>query len=75
MLKDGIFLYYAAIIPLDQNVFEAIGFEDKWALGFLRVTVGRQTSQEDINTFLQVLPEHYKIAERTCVIKEPLPLQ
>jgi len=42
--------------PEPSEVLTAIGIEDGWALGSLRVTVGRQTTQEDIDSFLQILP-------------------
>ncbi|OGO18861.1 MAG: cysteine desulfurase NifS [Chloroflexi bacterium RBG_16_48_8] len=43
--------------PEPSDVLKAIGIEDEWALGSLRVTVGRQTTQGDIDTFLEVLPD------------------
>jgi cysteine desulfurase len=42
--------------PEPSGVLTAIGIEREWALGSLRVTVGRQTTQEDVDRFLQVLP-------------------
>lgn len=42
--------------PEPSDVLKAIGLEDEWALGSLRVTVGRQTKKEDIDAFLEVLP-------------------
>jgi cysteine desulfurase len=42
--------------PEPSEVLTAIGIETEWALGSLRVTVGRQTTQEDIDLFLQILP-------------------
>jgi cysteine desulfurase len=43
--------------PEPSNVLTAIGMDEDWALGSLRVTVGRQTKKEDIDKFLQILPK------------------
>jgi cysteine desulfurase len=42
-------------IPKPSEVLTAIGLDKKWALGSLRVTLGRQTSFGQIKSFLQVL--------------------
>jgi cysteine desulfurase len=42
--------------PKPSDVLTAIGIEDEWSLGSLRVTVGRPTAQADIHQFLQILP-------------------
>jgi cysteine desulfurase len=43
--------------PTPSDVLTAIGLPDDWALGSLRVTLGRQTKDEDLERFLHVLPE------------------
>jgi cysteine desulfurase len=43
--------------PEPSEVLTAIGFAPDWALGSLRATLGRGTSEEDIDRFLAVLPE------------------
>lgn len=47
--------------PEASEVLTALGIETDWALGSLRVTVGRQTTEADVDTFLAVLP---KLIER-----------
>ncbi|MCK5646057.1 MAG: cysteine desulfurase [Anaerolineales bacterium] len=42
--------------PTPSDVLLAIGLPAQWALGSLRVTVGRSTQDEDIEHFLGVLP-------------------
>lgn len=42
--------------PEPSVVLKAIGLSQEWALGSLRVTVGRATTQDDIHRFLEVLP-------------------
>jgi len=42
--------------PEPSDVLNAIGLADDWALGSLRVTVGRPTVQKDIDRFLEILP-------------------
>lgn len=42
--------------PEPSDVLTAIGIERDWALGSLRVTVGRSTSPEQIEGFLEILP-------------------
>jgi cysteine desulfurase len=46
--------------PTASDVLIAIGLTDDWALGSLRVTVGRGTSNEDIDRFLDVIPNTVK---------------
>ena len=46
--------------PSPSDVLIAIGLTADWALGSLRVTVGRGTLNEDIERFLGVLPETVK---------------
>jgi cysteine desulfurase len=43
--------------PEPSDVLTAIGLPRAWALGSLRVTVGRPTREEDIARFLEILPE------------------
>lgn len=46
--------------PEPSNVLTALGYSREWALGSLRVTLGKQTSPLDIDQFLNVLPEIVK---------------
>ena len=34
-----------------------MGFDPTWALGGLRLTVGRQTTETDIDTALDIIPQ------------------
>jgi cysteine desulfurase len=43
--------------PEPSEVLLAMGFEREWALGSLRVTLGVQTTDEEIDTFLAALPQ------------------
>ncbi len=43
--------------PRPSNVLLALGLEPEWALGSLRVTVGRQTTEAHIERLLTVLPK------------------
>ncbi len=42
--------------PQPSEVLTSIGFSRAWALGSLRVTLGQQTTPEEIESFLKVLP-------------------
>jgi cysteine desulfurase len=42
--------------PEPSDVLVSLGLPREWALGSLRVTLGRNTTSEDINRFLDVLP-------------------
>jgi cysteine desulfurase len=42
--------------PEPSDVLVSLGLPREWALGSLRVTLGRDTTSEDISRFLQVLP-------------------
>ena len=42
--------------PEPSDVLLAIGLPRRWALGSLRVTLGRHTTEEHISAFLKVLP-------------------
>lgn len=43
--------------PEPSEVLSAIGLPDEWSLGALRVTVGRDTSEDSVSYFLYILPE------------------
>jgi cysteine desulfurase len=43
--------------PEPSKVLDALGFDRPWGLGSLRITVGRHTKSNDIETFLKVLPD------------------
>ncbi len=43
--------------PKPSSVLTHLGFPPKWALGSLRVTLGKDTSEEEIDQFLEILPE------------------
>ena len=43
--------------PQPSEVLTAIGLANRWALGSLRVTLGRETTPEQISEFVAVLPE------------------
>jgi cysteine desulfurase len=42
--------------PQPSEVLTAIGFSRNWALGSLRVTLGQSTTPEEVDAFLQSLP-------------------
>jgi len=42
--------------PEPSEVMNAIGLSRDWGLGSLRVTLGKDTSSEDVNSFLNALP-------------------
>jgi cysteine desulfurase len=42
--------------PKPSSVLTALGLTRTWGLGSLRVTVGKDTSIEDVNAFLAALP-------------------
>jgi len=43
--------------PEASEVLTAIGLSANWGLGSLRVTLGKDTSRQQVDGFLQVLPE------------------
>lgn len=43
--------------PEPSHVLEALGIAKAWSHGSLRVTIGRGTSFDDIDGFLEVLPQ------------------
>jgi cysteine desulfurase len=50
--------------PEPSEVMEAIGLPREWGLGSLRVTVGKDTSPEDVDAFLGALPPLVERARR-----------
>jgi cysteine desulfurase len=48
--------------PAPSEVLTALGLSAEWALGSLRVTLGRPTTEADVDAFLKALPE---IVEKT----------
>jgi cysteine desulfurase len=50
--------------PEPSEVMNAIGLSRDWGLGSLRVTLGRDTTSGDIESFLRVLPEQVQKARR-----------
>ena len=53
--------------PVPSKVLNAIGLSPNWALGSLRVTVGRPTKEADIHRFTQFLPEAVERLRRISV--------
>lgn len=43
--------------PLPSSVLEALGLDEQWTGGGLRLTVGRQNTMDDVDRVLAVLPE------------------
>jgi cysteine desulfurase len=43
--------------PEPSEVLAALGLEREWGLGSLRVTLGRQTTEDEVEAFLAALPE------------------
>jgi cysteine desulfurase len=50
--------------PEPSEVLTSIGLPPQWALGSLRVTLGQSTTAEDIQAFLQILPNAVMRARR-----------
>jgi cysteine desulfurase len=50
--------------PEPSEVMNAIGLSRDWGLGSLRVTLGRDTRSEDVESFLKTLPELVQKARR-----------
>ncbi len=42
--------------PEPSSVLTGLGFSPSWALGSLRVTLGKDTTAQEINKFLEILP-------------------
>ena len=43
--------------PEPSEVLTALGLEREWALGSLRVTLGKDSTADEVDRFLQILPE------------------
>ena len=43
--------------PEPSSVLTQLGYSPSWALGSLRITLGKDTSKEEIDAFLDILPE------------------
>lgn len=43
--------------PKPSSVLTNLGYEPDWSLGSLRVTLGKDTTQEEVDLFLNILPE------------------
>ena len=43
--------------PEPSEVLNALGFSHEWGLGSLRVTLGQQTTSDEIDAFLNTLPD------------------
>ena len=52
--------------PKPSEVLTSIGLSDNWALGSLRVTLGKFTTQEEVDSFLAVLPSLVEKARRSA---------
>jgi cysteine desulfurase len=50
--------------PEPSEVLTSIGLSDNWALGSLRITLGKFTTQEEVDSFLAVLPPLVEKARR-----------
>jgi cysteine desulfurase len=44
-------------LPEPSEVLEAMGLTREWALGSLRVTLGKETTKKEVAEFLEVLPQ------------------
>ena len=42
--------------PRPSEVLTSLGYSSEWALGGLRITLGKDTRVEDVNAFLEILP-------------------
>jgi cysteine desulfurase len=52
--------------PEPSEVLRAVGIDDDWALGSLRVTLGKYTTNEEITRFIETLP---KVVSRMRTLK------
>ncbi len=50
--------------PKPSSVLTHLGFPPEWALGSLRVTLGKDTSEKEIDQFLAILPESVQRARK-----------
>jgi cysteine desulfurase len=53
--------------PTPSDVLLAIGIDPEWALGSLRISVGRPTQAEEIQSFIDLLPEKISQVRRLAV--------
>ena len=53
--------------PEPSDVLTAIGLPRDWALGSLRITVGRSTTDDDVEAFLEILPDVVERLRRVVV--------
>lgn len=53
--------------PTPSEVLLAIGLDDSWALGGLRLSVGRQTTDQDIAKVMEVLPDAVAAARQLWI--------
>jgi cysteine desulfurase len=42
--------------PRPSEVLTSLGYSSEWALGGLRITLGKDTKEEDVNSFLNIIP-------------------
>ena len=42
--------------PKPSSVLTSLGYRPEWALGSLRVTLGKDTTREEVDQFLEILP-------------------
>lgn len=54
--------------PKPSEVLEAVGLSRHWALGSLRVTLGRPTNEEDVEGFLAALPKAVEQARALAAV-------
>jgi cysteine desulfurase len=50
--------------PEPSDVLTALGLADDWALGSLRITLGKSTTADQVEAFLKVLPDAVARARR-----------
>lgn len=50
--------------PSPSEILLAIGLSPKWAMGSLRVTIGRSTTDQELDLFLDALPEIVEKAKK-----------
>jgi cysteine desulfurase len=43
--------------PEPSDVTKAIGLEEEWALGSLRISLGKYTTKDEILKFIEILPK------------------
>lgn len=55
--------------PEPSEVITSLGLPREWALGSLRVTLGLGTTRQDVDAFLQALPELVEKARDLCSVR------